>query len=57
MDSARKSSRNYPAYTLAQLETFVAEGNGNEMMVKEIADRKAGISVPFVTPQIEPPKL
>lgn len=52
MDGA-KSNRKYPSYTLAQLEAFVAEGRGNEVMVKEIADRKAGISKPLVVPQIE----
>lgn len=53
MDSAHKSTRKYPSYTLAQLETFVAEGRGNPVMVKEIADRKAGTSNILVVPQIE----
>lgn len=53
MDAGHKSQRKYPAYTLAELETIVAEGRGNDVMVKEIADRKAGISKPFVVPQIE----
>lgn len=53
MDAAHKSTRKYPSYTLAQLEAFVAEGNGNEVMVAEIAARKAGASVAFVVPQVE----
>lgn len=53
MDAAYKSNRKYPSYTLAELEAFVAEGRGNDVMVKEIADRKAGISTTFVVPQIE----
>lgn len=52
MDAAR-SNRKYPSYTLAQLETFVAEGRGNPVMVQEIADRKAGRSTPLVTPQLK----
>ena len=51
MDAAR-SNRKYPAYTLAQLEAFVAEGKGNPAMVQEIADRKAGLSKPAQTPQM-----
>ena len=53
MDASRKSNRKYPSHTLAELEAFVAEGRGNPVMMQEIADRKAGISKPFVTPQIE----
>jgi hypothetical protein len=53
MDAGHKSQRKYPAYTLAQLEAFVAEGRGNDVMVKEIADRKAGASKTLVVPQIE----
>lgn len=53
MDAAHKSTRKYPSYTLAQLETFVAEGLGSDVMIKEIADRKAGTSTVHVTPQIE----
>lgn len=52
MDAAR-SNRKYPGYTLTELEAFVAEGRGNEVMRKEIADRKAGISAPLLVPQIE----
>ena len=52
MDGA-KSKMKYPGYTLAQLEQAVAEGRGNDVMLKEIADRKAGISKPLVVPQIE----
>lgn len=52
MDSAR-STRPFPSYTLAQLETAVAAGQGTPVMVQEIADRKAGKSVTLVTPQIQ----
>ena len=46
--------RKYPAYTLADLEKFVAEGRGNPAMVEEIAARKSGASPVRVVPQIEP---
>jgi len=49
---ANNSTRKYPAYTLADLEKFVAEGRGNVVMVQEIAARKTGTSVRLVTPQI-----
>jgi hypothetical protein len=52
MDNVR-STRKYPSYTLAQLETAVAEGRGNPVMIQEIADRKAGRSNVRVVPQIE----
>lgn len=52
MDAAR-STRKYPSYTLAQLETFVTEGRGNPVIVQEIADRKAGRSAALTVPQIE----
>ena len=52
MDAA-KSNRKYPSYTLAQLEAFVAEGRGNDVMVQEITARKAGLSTALVAPQIE----
>jgi hypothetical protein len=52
MDAA-KSNRKYPSYTLAQLEAFVAEGRGNDVMAQEIAARKAGRSAPLRVPQIE----
>lgn len=55
IDSAPNSAmdaRKYPSYTLAELEKFVAEGKGNPVMVQEIADRKSGVSVIRVTPQI-----
>lgn len=51
MDAAR-SNRKYPSYTLAQLESFVAEGKGNQVMTQEISDRKANRSAPAITPQI-----
>ena len=44
--------RNYPSYTTAQLESAVAAGRGNETMVQEIANRKSGVSVIRLTPQI-----
>lgn len=53
MDSAHKSIRKYPSYTLAQLEAFIAEGRGNDVMVQEIAARKAGISTMLVVPQLQ----
>ncbi len=46
------STRKYPSFTTAELEAFVAAGNGNPVMVQEIADRKAGVSKLTVTPQI-----
>jgi hypothetical protein len=52
MDAGRRSTRKYPSYTTAQLEAFVAAGEGNETMVAEIAARKAGASANFSTPQI-----
>jgi hypothetical protein len=53
MDAGHKSQRKYPSYTLEQLEAIAAEGRGNPVMVKEIADRKAGASNVLVVPQIE----
>lgn len=53
MDAAHKSNRKYPSYTLAQLEAFVAEGKGNDVMIAEIAARKAGANAALVVPQIE----
>lgn len=52
MDSA-SNKRKFPGYTLKQLEKAVAEGRGTDAMRKEIADRKAGISVVCEVPQIE----
>lgn len=46
------SKRKYPSYTTSQLEEAVAAGRGNDVMIKEIADRKAGVSVGLVVPQI-----
>lgn len=57
MDGAPKSNRKYPAYSLAKLEALVEAGEGNPVMVQEIADRKAGISTIRVTPQIEGGKV
>ena len=55
MDGAT-STRKFPAYTAAQLEAAVAAGKGTLAMRQEIADRKAGASVPLVVPQIVPDK-
>ncbi len=52
MDAAINTGRKYPGYTLAQLEAAVAEGRGTDLMVQEIAARKAGTSAAFRTPQI-----
>lgn len=52
MDAGHKSNRKYPAYTTAELEAAVAAGNGNPVMVAEIAARKAGTSNVLVVPQI-----
>lgn len=40
MDAAFKSAP-YPAYTTAQLQAAVESGNGNDVMVQEIARRAA----------------
>jgi hypothetical protein len=53
------AKRDFPSYTLAQLEKWIAEGtvNNNATMLarvkKEIEARKSGASQAFVTPQIE----
>ena len=59
MDSAHKSNRKYSAFTTAELRKFVSEGPGEfrdqatlDKMQQEIMARDAGISVPFVVPQI-----
>lgn len=56
MDAAR-STRKYPSYTTAQLETFVAEGVTEFRSAEKVADiaaevaaRKAGLSVHRPTP-------
>jgi hypothetical protein len=51
MDGAT-TTRKYPSYTTADLEAFVASGQGNAVMVQEIADRKANVSVVKATPQL-----
>ena len=63
MDSAITSKRKYPAYTTAQLESFVAEIKANETgsdacmrmiaMQDEIDRRKAGLAPITAIPQIE----
>lgn len=50
---ANNSTRKYPSYTLAELEAFVAKGKGNDVMLKEIADRKSGASKHLVVPQAD----
>lgn len=57
MDAAIRTGRKYPSYTLAQLEAFVEKGTGNEVMIAEIAARKAGTSTAFKTPQIDGGKV
>jgi hypothetical protein len=53
MDSANQNTtRKYPSYTTAQLEASVAAGRGNDVMIEEIARRKAGLSVAQITPQL-----
>ena len=54
MDSAIKTNRLFPAYTLAELEAFAAQGKASPAMLGEIAARKSGASKPFVVPQIKP---
>lgn len=53
MDAAYKSTRKYPSYTTSELEQFVANGQGNPVMMQEIANRKAGRSVILKVPQID----
>ena len=63
MDAAIVSRRKYPAYTTAQLESFVAEIKANETgsdacmrmiaMQDEIDRRKSGLAPMTVIPQIE----
>ena len=62
MDGAVKSKRMYPAYTTAQLESFVADIKANEIgsdacmrviaMQDEIDRRKDGLSPVTVIPQL-----
>ncbi len=54
MDSAIKTNRLFPAYTLAELEAFAAQGKANPAMLGEIEARKSGASKPLVVPQIKP---
>lgn len=44
--------RKYPSYSLSELEAFVTNGDGNPVMIQEIADRKIGASQHKVTPQL-----
>lgn len=67
MNGATQSQRKFPAYTTAQLESFVAEIRAAQTgadacmrmiaMQDEIDRRKAGLSVVKVVPQIAPPRL
>ena len=52
MDGAIKTKRLFPAYTLAELEAFAAQGNASPAMLGEIEARKDGTSKPFVVPQM-----
>lgn len=52
MDASPRSNRAFPAYTLAQLEAFVAAGTASPAIVAEIDARKSGASVARVVPQI-----
>lgn len=56
MDSATKTNRMFPAYTLKELEAAIAAGRGTDAMVAEVAARKAGASKAFVVPQLMPRK-
>lgn len=54
MDSAHKSARKFPGYTLADLKQAARySGRATPEMLQEIADRESGVSKPFVTPQVE----
>ena len=57
MDGAPTSTRKYPGYTTAELEAFVAAGEGCPAMIQEIADRKAGRSTACATPQLHGGKV
>jgi hypothetical protein len=55
MDAAHKSNRRFPGHTDAELEAAVARQTDpvrREAMETELANRRAGISKPFATPQI-----
>jgi hypothetical protein len=54
MDAAR-STRKFPSYSTKELKGFVAKAGdaANPVMVQEIADREAGVSVPVFAPQIK----
>lgn len=50
-----QKKRNYPSYTTAELEAYVASGRGDMTAIKEeIAARKTGTSQHTITPQIIP---
>jgi hypothetical protein len=60
MDSAannhRPNARKFPAYTITELKSFVANNAGNpqrEAILAEIAARESGKSVVFKVPQIK----
>ena len=56
MDGAIKTNRAFPAYTTAQLKDCLKSREVMPLLrakiAQEIAAREAGISKPFVTPQI-----
>lgn len=55
MDAGHKSSRRFPGHTDAELEAAVVRCTDpvkRETMATEIANRKAGISKHFATPQL-----
>ena len=58
MDASHKSERKFPAYTTDQLRHAYSrasmEGDGArcEILMNEIGRREAGLSKPFVVPQI-----
>jgi hypothetical protein len=56
MDSAMKTGRMFPAYTLVELKAAIAAGRGTEAMMAEVAAREAGASKVFAVPQIVPLK-
>lgn len=52
MEMSNNKPRKYPSYSLAELEIFIANGEGTPVMIQEIADRKSGASQHKVTPQL-----
>lgn len=55
MDAGYRSNRRWPGHTDAELEAALARATDaarREAMTTELANRKAGISKPFATPQV-----